>query len=121
MLRSCQIIFALISALALSSPVRAQTTFPQRATPRTPEEVAEVQKEFLKSLKESLLQSCEKTASISNSLDKAIACECYADAYIKRYDPDTLLQISTWAYDNDDKTSIIVLMLNPERKLCRIP
>ena len=109
-----KIFIVMVSIVGFLSPLKAQD-FPQRSTPRTSAEEAKVKKDFMVNLKESLLQSCNKTASISNSIDKAIACECYANSYINRYDSDTLLQISTWAYRNSDKTSIVVLMMTLKR------
>lgn len=114
------IIVILSSILGFPSSLKAQD-FPQRTTPRSPAEEAKVKVDFLKTVKESLIKSCDKTASISNSFDKAVACECYANSYMDRYDPETLLKISTWAYQNSDKTSIIVLMLTPEKIKCKIP
>ena len=77
--------------------------------------------EFRKNAKQRTIDSCKKTADIKNKERLNTACKCYADAYIDQYSDEALISMIEWMAENPEKTSIVVYMLDPERRACNIP
>ena len=76
---------------------------------------------FREQVKKNTSDACERSAQIENPVDKALACKCYSDSYVDRYSDSALISIVSWMNENPDKSSIVINMLEPERKYCKIP
>ena len=77
---------------------------------------------FRESIKKNTSQVCNETATtIENTIDRSLACECYAERYVNKYSDAGLIRIVSWMDENPDVASIVVHMLEPERKACKLP
>ena len=112
----------LIGSALLTSSLSTLNLAPANANKKlTGGEKIEAMQQFRDSIKKNTFEACEKTAKINNATDKAIACSCYSERYIKQYSDSALINIVSWMNKNPSKTSIVVYMLDPIRKICRIP
>lgn len=84
------------------------------------ESVVMTEKEYKKQVENSVFESCNRSAPITNIKERSKKCECYANAYISRYSSDTLAGIANWSANNASRSSIIVTMMTPEAVKCGI-
>ena len=112
----------LIGSALLTSSLSTLIVTPAIANKKlTGAEKTEVMQKFRDSIKKNTFEACTRTAKLNNALDKEIACSCYSERYVKQYSDSALVNIVSWMNKNPSKTSIVVYMLEPIRKFCRIP
>ena len=111
----------LIGSALLTSSLSALNVAPAIAN-KNPNEVekAEAIKIFRDSVEKNTYEACVKSANINSATDK-IACSCYSERYVKQYSDSALISIVSWLNENPSKSSIVIHMLEPIRKICRIP
>lgn len=93
----------------------------QQPNSASPAEQKEIEEAFKRSKKQAVFGACNRSAPIKDARQRSTACTCYSDAYVNRYKASTLSLINQWSTKNPDKRGIIVLMLTPERRMCKIP
>ena len=110
--------FCALTALCLSTPssLRAQT-----APPITPEQRAKAEAKFLRRVQNATFGSCNATAKVKNAKERSRRCQCYSKAFIDKYSIGTLVAINNWSIKNKGNTSIVPIMMEPERKACNLP
>ena len=84
------------------------------------EKAVAIQK-FRDAVKKNTFEACNKSVKINSRLDREIACSCYSERYVNKYSDNALVNIVSWMNKNPSKTSIVIQMLEPERKICKIP
>lgn len=87
---------------------------------KDPAQSAEFKKRYADRVRNVTFKTCVRTASGVEEAKKVAFCECYSNAYVDRYDYETLSLINQWAMDNPDTNAIIPLMLLPERANCQV-
>ena len=81
---------------------------------------AELKKRYADRVQKVTYKTCVRTVTSVDEAKKVAFCECYSNAYVDRYDYETLSLINQWAMDNPNTNAIIPLMLLPERKSCKV-
>ena len=112
----------LIGSALLTSSLSALNVAPAIANKElTGAEKIEAMKKFRDSIKKNTFEACVRTAKINSVTDKEIACSCYTERYVNQYSDSALISIVSWLNENPSKSSIVIHMLEPIRKICRIP
>ena len=110
--------FCALTALCFSTPSSLRA---QAAPPITPEQRAKAEAQFLRRLQNATFGSCNATAKVKNAKERSRLCQCYAKAYIDKYSIGALVAINNWSIKNKGNTSIVPIMMEPERKACKLP
>ena len=110
--------FCALTALSFSSPSSLRA---QAAPPITPEQRAKAEATFLRRVQNATFGSCNATAKVKNAKERSRRCQCYAKAYINKFSFGTLVAINNWSIKNKGNTSIVPIMMERERKACKLP
>ena len=86
----------------------------------TPVQKAQAERNYRQKLKNAVFGRCNATAPVKNARAKVAACQCYAKAYLDRYDLSDLVAIQKWSAKNPGATSIVSRMMYPEAKVCKV-
>ena len=113
---SYALLVASVLAVTFSAPLHAQQTNRSSSA-----ELKQNEELFVGRVRQGVFGSCNKTAPIKDARQRSIACTCYANAYVNKYSAQELAQLNQWQNKNPEKVGIVVLMLSPERKICKIP
>ena len=108
-----------IAGLVAISPAQAQQ--PVLMAEKTSVDKVSVKREYVARYRKVILDKCNETAEIDDPVERYNSCRCYVDSYIDRYTPETLAAINAWSSKNPGKSSLILIMLQPERNKCKIP
>ena len=109
--------------LVASALVTGSSTplYSQQPNSVSPAEQRKNDEAFRQKVKQAVFGSCNRTAPIEDPRERSSACKCYSNAYVNRYSAQELLGINQWSLNNKGYGAIIVMMMSPERKLCKIP
>ena len=77
-------------------------------------------KEFRKRVRDAVFEACSNTAPIKDTTKRRESCECYSNAYEKRYTTQNLVDINSWSNRNKENAEIVVIMMSPEAAKCGI-
>ena len=106
------------SALVTSSSI---PLYAQQPNSVSPAEQRKNEEAFSQKVKQAVFGSCNTTAPIEDPRERSAACKCYSNAYVNRYSVQELFDINQWSIRNKSYASIVVTMMTPERRLCKIP
>jgi len=106
------------SALVTSSSI---PLYAQQPNSVSPAEQRKNEEAFRQKVKQATFGACNSTAPIEDPRERSTACKCYSNAYVNRYSAQDLFNINQWSLKNKGQGSIVVVMLAPERSLCKIP
>ena len=86
----------------------------------TPAQRAKAEKNYRQKIKNAVFGRCNATAPVKDARAKVAACQCYAKAYVERYNLNELVAIQTWANKNSGSASILTVMSTPEARACKV-
>ena len=110
--------FCAYAALSLAAPT---SVFAQQSKPLSPEQKARIENQFRTRVQNAIFGACNATAKVNNARERSKRCQCYAKAYVDKYSLGTLVAINKCSAKNKGNASIIPIMMEPQRKACRLP
>ena len=86
----------------------------------TPAQRAKAEKQYRQKVKNAVFGRCNATSPVKDARAKVAACQCYAKAYLSRYNLNDLVAIQNWIAKNRSAASIVSQMMTPEARACKV-